>query len=248
MDQIAPISLQQSFWNRWNASTREKAIDEVSMRQATVVSEWLNSFERTDFKILEVGCGAAWFSPCLARYGRVTATDLSDEVLERAKRRVPEVAFVPGDFMSVDFGTGCFDVVVTLEVLSCVADQLAFISKIASHLRPNGHLMLATPNRFVLQHLNRIGRGPGDIPPPEPGQLRHWTDRRELRGLLEHEFDVLELFSVTPRANRGVMRLINSRTFNRPVRALLGNRVERFKETMGLGWTLMALARKRVQR
>ncbi len=239
MGQIPPISLQQSFWNQWNASTREKAIGEVSIRQANVVCEWLNSFGRTDLDILEVGCGAAWFSPQLAQFGRVTATDLSDEVLGRAKRRVPEVAFVPGDFMSLNFGTNSFDVAVTLEVLSHVADPRAFIRKIASHLRPAGHLMLATQNRFVLQHFNRV-------PPPAPGQLRCWFDRRELRELLEREFEVLSLFSVTCRANRGVMRLIHSRKINLPVRTLLGDRVERLKESIGLGWTLMALARKRI--
>jgi len=38
----APISLQQSFWNQWNASYREKALDEVSTRQAEVVADgWM---------------------------------------------------------------------------------------------------------------------------------------------------------------------------------------------------------------
>ncbi len=40
------------------------------------------------------------------------------------------------------------------------------------------------------------------------------------------------------------MRWVNSRKVNWPVRALFGDRVERFKERLGLGWTLMALARK----
>ena len=234
----APISLQQRFWNRWNTSTREKSIDEVSTRQGKVICGWLSSLGRTDFDIIEVGCGAAWLSPQLAQFGRVTATDLADEVLERAKALVPEVAFVPGDFMSLDFGTNSFDVAVTVEVLSHVADQQAFVRKIASHLRPAGYLMLATQNRFVLQHFNRV-------PPPEPGQLRRWFDRREMRELLEHEFEVVELFSVSCKANRGVMRLINSRKLNIPVRALLGDRVERLKESLNLEWTLMVLARKR---
>jgi 2-polyprenyl-3-methyl-5-hydroxy-6-metoxy-1,4-benzoquinol methylase len=128
-------------------------------------------------------------------------------------------------------------VVVTLEVLSHVADQPAFIRKLASHLRPGGHLMMATQNRPVLQKFN-------NVPPPKPGQLRRWVDERELRALLEPEFEVLELFSVTPRANRGVMRWVNARQINRPIRLLLGDRVDRLKEAMGLGWTLMALARK----
>jgi hypothetical protein len=55
----------------------------------------------------------------------------------------------------------------------------------------------------------------------------------------------LELFSVTPTANKGFMRILHSRTLNRPIRALVGNRLDRLKESIGLGWTLMARARKK---
>jgi len=237
MSAVTPIPLQQRYWNQWNASTREKAIDERSLRQAKVVCEWLSALGRMDLNIIEVGCGAAWFTPQLARFGRVTATDLADEVLARARQRIPEVEFVAGDFMGLKFQAN-FDVAVSLEVLPHVADQSAFIAKIACHLRPGGHLMLATQNRPVLEHFSRIT-------PPPPGELRRWVDQHELRMLLHPEFEVLKLYSVTCRANRGLMRLIHSRKVNWPVRALVGDRLERLKEAMGLGWTLMALARKR---
>jgi 2-polyprenyl-3-methyl-5-hydroxy-6-metoxy-1,4-benzoquinol methylase len=234
----APISLQRTFWNRWNATNREESVGEVSRRQAEVMCGWLDSLGRRDLDIADVGCGTGWLCRQLTRFGQVTGTDLSDEVLARAQHRAPEVKFVAGDFMTLDFGVSSFDVVVTLEVLSHVSDQKAFVAKLAHHLRPSGHLMMATQNRVVLQHFNRLF-------PPAPGQLRRWVDRRELRALLTPEFEVLELFSVTPMANRGVMRLVNSRMLNRPVRAMVGDRVEKLKEAVGLGWTLMALARRR---
>jgi 2-polyprenyl-3-methyl-5-hydroxy-6-metoxy-1,4-benzoquinol methylase len=238
MTQVVPISLQESFWNEWNASVRETAIDDVSVRHADVVCGWLIWLGGKDLDIIEVGCGAGWLCPQLMRFGRVTAIDLADRVLARAKQRTPEVTFMPGDFMNLDISANSFDVAVTLEVLSHVADQRGFIKKIANHLRPGGYLMMATQNRFVLERFNRI-------PPPAPG-LRRWLDQRELRDLLEAEFDVLELFSVTSRANHGIMKLINSRQLNRPIRALVGDRIDRLKEAMRLGWSLMALARKRV--
>ena len=242
MDQEAydptDLSLQQTFWNRWNASTREVSIHDVSIRQAEVVTGWLQRLGRRDLTILEVGCGAGWLCPQLAPFGQVTATDLSDEVLARARLRSPNVTFVAGDFMQLGFGDRPFDVIVTLEVLSHVVDQAAFVRKLASHLVPNGHLMMATQNRFVLQQFNRI-------PPPAPGQLRRWVDRHELRALLAQEFDVQELFSITPKADHGPMRWVNSPKLNTPVRALCGQSLERLKERIGLGWTLMAKARKR---
>jgi 2-polyprenyl-3-methyl-5-hydroxy-6-metoxy-1,4-benzoquinol methylase len=174
MEKNNQISLQQRFWNEWNATHREHNQHYVSIRQAEVVIGWLASLGRTDLDILEVGCGAGWLCPQLLPYGQVTGTDLSDEVLARAQQRAPEVAFVSGDFMGLDLGSGRFDVIVTLEVLSHVADQAAFVRKLASHLRPGGHLMLATQNRVVLERFNRI-------PPPAPGQLRRWFDKYELR-------------------------------------------------------------------
>jgi 2-polyprenyl-3-methyl-5-hydroxy-6-metoxy-1,4-benzoquinol methylase len=237
---MEPISItsQSEFWNKWNASTREKALNEVSYRQASVVTGWLDALERWDLDILEVGCGAGWLCGSLSLYGRVTATDLSDAVLARASRRLPEVRFVPGDFMALDFDDASYDVIVTLEVLSHMGDQPAFIARLARLLRPGGHLMMATQNAPVLRRWNRI-------PPPEDGQIRQWVDRRELTKLLDPHFHNIEIFSVTPIANRGLMRLANSRTVNRPIRALIGDRLERVKERLDLGWTLMAQAHRR---
>lgn len=227
---------QKRFWNQWNASTREQDLSEVSLRQARIVVGWLTAMARSDLRILEVGCGAGWLCPQLLEFGKVTATDLSDEVLQRAQQRVPEVRFIAGDFMSLALGK--YDVVVCLEVLSHVADQRKFIKKISEHVEGGGYFMLATQNRPVLEKYN-------NIPPPGAGQIRKWVDENELRHLLEHDFDVLELFAVTPLANKGVMRWVNSRLVNRPVRAIVGDRIERLKERMGLGWTLMALGRKK---
>lgn len=231
------IELQQQFWNQWN-TVREHGVDEVSRRQGEIVCAWLEKIGQRDLRIIEIGCGAAWFTPSLIPFGSVTATDLADELLARARGRIPEVQFIAGDFMALEFGAKPFDVAVTLEVLSHVADQPGFIGKIAQLLKPGGYLMLATQNRPVLQRYNRI-------PPPAPGQLRRWVDAQELCDLLRAHFDVLEQFSVTPRADHGVMRILASHKVNAVVRALLGNRYRDFLEQRGFGWTLMALARRR---
>lgn len=236
LSQLIPVYQQQDFWNDWNFEHMD--VRDVSFRQAEIVCGWLDAIGRTDLDILEVGCGSGWFCPRLTKYGKVVGTDLADEVLAEAQRNAPEVRYIAGDFMALDLGTEAFDVLVTLEVLSHVADQRAFIRKLSDHLRPGGVLMMATQNRFVLQRFNTI-------PPPAPGQLRRWVDRHELQRLLETDFLVDEMFTVSPKANRGLLRLLNSSRLNRPIRAVVGNRVDRFKERLGLGWTLMALAHKR---
>jgi SAM-dependent methyltransferase len=233
----APVDVQSSFWNKWNADNREHQVSYISERQAEVVTSWLERIGKRDLRILEVGCGSGWFTPQLARYGNVMATDLSDEVLGRAAQRWKDVTFVAGDFMKLDLETAAFDAIVTLEVLSHVFDQRAFLRKLADHLRPGGHLMLATQNRFVLERYN-------SIPPPAPGQLRRWVYQHELVELLKPDLESLEMFTVSPVARRGVMRLVNSWKLNAPIRAVFGDRVERLKERMGFGWTLMSLSRK----
>ncbi len=237
----AALSDQVAFWNDWNGAHREAGLADVSCDQARVVTSWLSTLGRRDLDIIEVGCGTGWMCGELQDFGRVTATDLSDQVLARARLRVPEARFVAGDFMDLDFGTNAYDVAVSLEVLSHVADQPAFLAKIASHLKPGGLLMLATQNRPQLQR--------NDIPPPQPGQIRQWVDRHDLTALLQPEFHVEQLFSVTPRFNRGYLRYVNSRK----ARSLLTSvglgatvgRLKRLQENAWMGWTLMALARKR---
>lgn len=231
------VERQRRFWNSWNSATRERVVDDVAARQGDIVCGWLAERRRHDLDIIEVGCGAGWLSPRLLAFGRVTATDLADELIERARLRTPDVRFVAGDFSELDLGVGCFDVVISLEVLAHVQDQMAFVAKLHSLLRPGGHLMLSTQNRPVLERLNRI-------PPPAPGQLRRWVDRAELRALLTPHFEVLRLRSITPRADRGVMRIITSRKLQRAVRPIVGDRLERSLEHLGLGWTLMTLARR----
>lgn len=240
MSTTPPDSLQQNFWNRWNAEAREEGVGKVSQEQLHLVVDWLHQLGKRDLNIIDVGCGAGWLCPQLSEFGRVTGTDLSDEVLTRAAMRYPEVHFLPGDFMALDFGRERFDLIVSLEVLSHVADQPAFVEKIASMLRPGGYFIIGTQNKPALMR--------NDIPSPEPGQLRRWVDRHELTGLLQHHFEVLELRSITPQFNKGILRAINSHKLNQAATAMrlgpLMKRVKQAQEKAWLGWTLMALARK----
>ncbi|MDX2205192.1 MAG: class I SAM-dependent methyltransferase [Hyphomicrobiaceae bacterium] len=229
---------QRQFWNRWNAETRALQLTEISRRQAEVVTGWLSRLGRRQLDLIEVGCGAAWFTPALGQFGKVTATDLSDELLAKAQLKQADVRFVAGDFMTLEFDRAGFDVAVCLEVLSHVADQPAFLARISDLLRPGGHLMLATQNRPVLQRYNRI-------PPPAHGQLRRWVDKDELHALLAPRFDVQEIAAVTPMADHGLPRLLASHKLNRAIALLVGNAYRNLLERYGFGWTLMALARKR---
>lgn len=216
----------KDFWNSWNSEHRESYVGETSRRQAEVVLDWMSGGE--GLKILDAGCGTGWLCAQLMPFGAVVGTDLADDVIARAQERWPEARFVAGDVMTVDVGAD-FDVVVTLEVLSHVADRAAFLERIKDWLRPGGRLLLATQNRPVLTRFNRL-------PPPGPDQIRHWVDRRELRQLLDDAgFVVDEMIVVTPQADHGLMRVV----------AKLGRMTHttRLLERLGFGWTIMVSAR-----
>lgn len=232
------IADQRDAWEKWNRETREQRLNEVSEDQRQRVVGWLQELNRGDLWIIEVGCGAGWLCPELRRFGKVTATDLSASVLARAQVRMPQVDFVPGDFMELGFEPNSFDVAVSLEVLAHVADQAAFVAKLASVIRPGGLLMLATQNRPVLEKLNHV-------PPPAPGSLRKWVDEGELRALLAPHFNIVELVTMTPKANRFPWRLVSNAKVDPILRAVFGEAPKRLKERLGWGWTIMTLAQKR---
>jgi 2-polyprenyl-3-methyl-5-hydroxy-6-metoxy-1,4-benzoquinol methylase len=234
-----PIELQRTFWNRWNSSTREKLVEDVSLRQQDVILNWLKRLGRKDLKIMDLGCGAGWLCQKLVDYGSVTGVDLADDVLARSRERMPAVTFLAGDMMTLDLGSGAFDVIITLEVLSHVADHVAFVARLAGLLRPNGYLVMATQNRPILKRNESVR-------PAEPGQMRRWIDSHELRRLLSPLFRIRSLRSLSPKGHKGFLRYVNSYKLNGGLNAVFGERrVARVKEWLGLGWTLMVFAQKR---
>ena len=233
---------QRRFWNFWNTKHRveNRKLPQVNERQARMVTGWLSTLGRTNLDILEVGCGSGWMCGHLAGFGRVTGTDLANEVLPRADAAPQGVTFVAGDFFELAFPLSGFDVVVSLETLAHVGDQEAFVEKTARLLRPGGYLMLATQNRFALERWS-------EVVPRAPGQIRKWVDAKALRRLLSTHFEVVELTSIFPVGDRGILRWINAHTVNRVLSTFMSQaRIDALKERLFLGHTLMVLAQKPV--
>jgi 2-polyprenyl-3-methyl-5-hydroxy-6-metoxy-1,4-benzoquinol methylase len=245
MAENAPVDGGRVAWNAWNAAHREASQDRVSREQTDVVEEWLRThFLGQELRILDVGCGTGWMSERLSRFGQVTAIDIADEVLERARIRAPQVDFITADFLETDLGASRFDVVVALESLSHVADQSKYLKQIATVLRPGGSLMLATQNRPVMERNIRRLRN--------PGYYQHWFDRHELRAMLNYNFVIDELRSITPVFPSGPLHMLNSSKLERMVGTVgLGRPlrwIKHLEENMYLGWTLMCHARARPAR
>jgi SAM-dependent methyltransferase len=189
-------------------------------------------------RILEVGCANGWFTHKLTAFGKVTAIDLADRAVAQAKQRVPAATFFCGDFNHYPFPECSFDLVVSLETFSHI-DQAAFLERVATILKPGGHLLLTTQNRYV--YLRQVW-----VKPPADGQLRRWVTIPQLKRMAAPRFEVRSCFTVEPSGHRGLLRFVNSRKLNALPSFLIGaDRLKRFKEWLGLGQTIVLLARNR---
>jgi len=237
-----PLEVQRAFWNEWDTKYRERSLEDLepdSIRRGRLALRWTETLKLgSGATILEVGCANGWLCEHLVTFGAVTGTDIADEVIARAQTRHPNIRFLAGDFSTLVLPAASFDVVVCLETLGCVANQPAFLAHIADLLKPGGHLILTTQNRFVYERYDGVA-------PQNPGQLRHWLFWSELRRLLRPRYRILRHTTVAPASQRGMLRVVTSRKLDRILGPVIGaEHLDRVRETLGFGRSLAVLARR----
>jgi len=96
--------------------------------------------------VLELGCGNGTVETReLARRFRLTAVDLSEEQLRRARARVPDATFVHADLTTLERESASLDAVCAFYVFNHVPRDLlpGLVERIHSWLRPGGLLLAA---------------------------------------------------------------------------------------------------------
>ena len=118
---------------------------------------------------LDVGCGAGLLCEPLARMGAaVTGVDAAPENVAVAKAHATllglQINYHAGEI--AEQGLDQFDLVTSMEVIEHVTDPAAFIAELARHLKPDGLMILSTPNRtpasrlFLVEAAERLGQVP----------------------------------------------------------------------------------------
>jgi SAM-dependent methyltransferase len=154
----------------WNARAREDAFYFVDTRQpygAPEPERFWNSEELVDFilngldvrvqrtdTVLEIGCGVGRITRALAaRAAEVIALDVSDEMLDRARRYNPDldrVRWMQGDGMSLaPVGNETIDACVSVVVFQHFPDPsiaLGYVRDVGRVLRPGGWAALQVSN------------------------------------------------------------------------------------------------------
>jgi SAM-dependent methyltransferase len=96
--------------------------------------------------VLDLGCGAGIpTTRALAARFQVTGADISARQIERARRKVPDAAFVHGDMATLDFPQASFDGIAAFYSIIHVPREghAALLRRVAGWLRPGG-LFVAT--------------------------------------------------------------------------------------------------------
>jgi SAM-dependent methyltransferase len=98
---------------------------------------------------LDAACGTGRHSRHLADLGHeVVGVDLTMEMLGRARRQVPEAAFLEADLRHIPASDGSFDAIVCGLALAHVADLQGAIVELARVLRPGGRLVISVLHPF----------------------------------------------------------------------------------------------------
>jgi len=126
--------------------------------------------------VLDAGCGEGYGTAMLAeRGGRTLALDYDRWTVQHLAARYPDLTALRGNLVALPVRTASVDVLVSLQTVEHLWDQDRFASECARVLRPDGLVVLSTPNRRTFP----------------PGNVFHHRelDADELSTLLSAAFD-----------------------------------------------------------
>jgi demethylmenaquinone methyltransferase / 2-methoxy-6-polyprenyl-1,4-benzoquinol methylase len=107
-------------------------------RRATV-----RAVVRPGDRVLDAACGTGDIAVIAARSGAtVTGLDFSPRMLERARRKGPQLEWVEGDLLALPFPDATFDVATVGFGVRNVADMARAIAELRRVLRPGGRLAI----------------------------------------------------------------------------------------------------------
>ena len=126
---------------------------------------------------LDVGCGAGLLCEPLTRLGaEVTGVDAAPENAQAAAIHAEgaglDIRYIAGEIGAQNIGQ--FDLVTSMEVIEHVSDKPAFLSELKARLKPDGLLVLSTPNRTAASRILLVegAEAVGMI----PRGTHHWDD------------------------------------------------------------------------
>jgi SAM-dependent methyltransferase len=237
------VSAQQVYWDdRWG---KQETPNDYQKRRALAIIKMLKELRLDHPRILDVGCATGWMTKMLSEFGTAEGVDLSETAVEAAKKDFPGIKYTAGDLYQIELTSEPVDLVVCQEVIPHVSDQALLIRRITDVIKPGGFLIITAANRFVMERMrDSDGVGVGDEDPED--HIKKWLNMKELKGIIEPYFNVLDSTSVIPMGHRGWLRIINSTKLARALSWFITPfRLDELKEQMGFGYSIIVLGQKK---
>jgi len=121
-----------------------------------------------DKDVLEAGCGEGYGAHLLSGHAKsLHALDYDEYAAGHVRTTYPDVPVLRGNLVQLPYADTSFDVVVSLQTIEHLWDQEAFMAECLRVLRPDGTIVISTPNTLTFP--------PGNIYHPKeltPGELR----------------------------------------------------------------------------
>lgn len=242
---------EKNWWDLWNKSYRsEDNRDEISTE---LFGHVVDLMEKVTLgrpgRVLEVACGTGTFSRLL-KFSAYHGLDISPAAIDVACEKADHIPLPQNVtkpvYEAADFHDWTpptkepFDTIICVDAIYCFRDQALVMRKMGELLSENGVIIVTALNSFVY---NRIRRAKGVS--LQSGPVTRWITGSELKHLVKQAGLVQEqFFSIMPRGNKGILRLINARKLNQ----LFGRKgavvLRRLKEHAGLGQYNVIVARR----
>lgn len=103
----------------------------------------------TDMTVLDIACGSGYGTKILADKAKmVSGVDLDKPAIKYAQKNyaASNIKYLVGDCIDIPHEDNQFDAVVSFETIEHIPDYNKFISEVKRVLKPNGLLILSTPN------------------------------------------------------------------------------------------------------
>ena len=136
---------------------------------------WLDHTARYEFatnyvkdkKVLDIACGTGFGSKILQEKGAkcVFGVDHSKEAVGFASKKYVRngLKFIIGDIIEIAFPDNFFDVIVSFETIEHVKQHEKALSELQRALKPNGLLIISSPNRKLTSPGKSISDSPDNV-------------------------------------------------------------------------------------
>ena len=148
----------KEYWDTFD----NDAFLEVDRKRGGNICRFSNILEliENDIDILDVGCLNGNFYDFINtnkhKIKTFSGIDISEKLIEVAKKRFPEQKWKVADCHSLPFDDNSFDVVTALEIIEHIEEPEKMLQEMMRVTRPNGSVIITTPNNNFVKDAAHI--------------------------------------------------------------------------------------------